>query len=76
MIKIEEINIVNISLEGNDVYLFRNLLIKLNKYSFQTGFKKPFDKEEIELIRELANQFDIDNNEQINITSEMRTIKE
>jgi hypothetical protein len=76
MINIEKIRLLNMSIEGEDIETFINLLDKLLIASNQTGFKAPFNAEERALIRNLAEELGLDNETKGKIVSEKGQVKE
>ena len=55
MIK-EELNILSIQFQNEEISVWKSLLKKLYIKTTKIGFKKEFNTNEIELIRELVNE--------------------
>lgn len=76
MIEIEKISILNLRVEGEDIESFISLWDKLLVASNQTGFKRPFNENEIIFIRNIANELGLDNDTKGKIVSEKEQVKE
>ena len=76
MIEIQEVRMLNISIQDNDIDTFLTLIEKLLVACKQTGFKKPFNDEERELIEGISKFLNINKPEEGRINSIEEQVKE
>lgn len=67
MVEIQQVRMLNLQIQDEEIDTFISLINKLMVASKQTGFKKPFDEWERNLIDNISTQLGLSKPEECNI---------